>query len=106
MVDWVDVDAVTAFGSGERRVVDVDGVAVLVVNVDGDYLAVEDLCSHQEFPLSDGELRQDRIVCSRHGAEFCLRTGAALTAPAYEGIASLPVRVQGDRVQVRDDRWD
>lgn len=106
MVDWVDVDSVTAFGSGERRVVDVDGVPVLVVNVGGDYLAVEDLCSHQEFPLSDGELRQDRIVCSRHGAEFCLRTGAALTAPAYEGIASLPVRIQGNRVQVRDDRWD
>jgi 3-phenylpropionate/trans-cinnamate dioxygenase ferredoxin subunit len=105
MVDWVDVDAVATFGLGERRVVDVDGVAVLVVNVNGEYLAVEDLCSHQEFPLSDGELRQDRIVCSRHGAEFCLRTGAALTAPAYEGIATLPVRIEGDRVQVCDDRW-
>ena len=48
----------------------------------------------------------DQVVCPRHGARFCIRTGAALTAPAYEPAACLPVRVEQGEVQVRDDRWD
>lgn len=106
MVDWTDVAAVADFGPGERRVVDVDGVAVLVVNLDGDFHAVEDLCSHEALTLSDGELKTDRVVCKHHGAAFCLRTGAALAPPAVEGIAVFPVRIVAGRVQVRDDRWD
>ena len=46
------------------------------------------------------------IVCPRHGARFCIRTGAALTAPAYEPTDTFPVRVENGEIQVRDDRWD
>ncbi|MGZ8215504.1 MAG: Rieske 2Fe-2S domain-containing protein, partial [Methylosarcina sp.] len=48
----------------------------------------------------------DEIICPRHGARFCVKTGEVKAPPAYEDIASFPVRIENGRVQVRDDRWD
>ena len=48
----------------------------------------------------------DEIICPRHGARFCVRTGAALSPSAYEPVHCFPVRVVGGIVQVRDDRFD
>ncbi|MGD8498686.1 MAG: non-heme iron oxygenase ferredoxin subunit [Chromatiales bacterium] len=106
MSDWVDVAPAGELGPNEHRVVDVDEVAVAVFNIDGKYYAVEDLCSHEEYPIADGDVEDGTITCPAHGAKFCLRTGAALSAPAYEGIATFPVRIEGGMIQVRDDRWD
>jgi len=106
MSDWVDVAAVHEFGPGEVRVVDADGTAIAVFNVDGQYYAIEDVCTHDGGELASGLLEGDQIVCPRHGARFCVRTGEALTAPAYEPTATFPVRIENGIVQVRDDRWD
>ena len=106
MSDWIDVDSAADFGPGQRRDVEVDGAEILIVNVDGDYFAIENVCTHDGNALSGGDLDGDRIICPRHGARFCLRTGQALTPPAYEPVATFPVRVAEGRVQVRDDRWD
>jgi 3-phenylpropionate/trans-cinnamate dioxygenase ferredoxin subunit len=51
-------------------------------------------------------LEGDQIICPRHGARFCVRTGEALTAPAYEPTAKLPLRVENGVIEVKDDRWD
>ncbi len=106
MADWIDVEAVGAFGPGEVRVVDVDGVMVAVFNIDGEYHAIEDVCSHDGGEIASGCLFGDQIECPRHGARFSVRTGEVLSAPAYEDLPVFPVRVQDDTVQVRDDRWD
>ena len=50
--------------------------------------------------LTGGPIENDQIVCPRHGARFCLRTGAALTAPAYEPVRTFPIRVAHGMVQV------
>ena len=63
------------------------------------------LCSHDGAQL-DGGIEGEEIVCPRHGAHFSIKTGAALSAPAYEPIATFPVRTQGGAIQIRDDRWD
>lgn len=105
MSDWVDVAAVEDFTDGEPIVVDVDDTEVAVFRIDQDFYAIEDLCSHEEYILSDGEVEGDTITCPAHGAKFCIRSGEALTAPAYEPVATFPVRVENGRVQVRDDRW-
>ncbi|MBY0438374.1 MAG: non-heme iron oxygenase ferredoxin subunit [Burkholderiales bacterium] len=91
---------------GAYRTVDVDGTAVAVFNIDGTFFAIEDVCTHDGGRLAGGVVEGDQVVCPRHGARFCVRTGAALTAPAYEPTACLPVRVEQGVVQVRDDRWD
>ena len=46
------------------------------------------------------QINNDRVVCPHHGAEFCIRTGAVLSPPAYEDIATFPVRVEHGTVQV------
>lgn len=106
MSEWVDVAKVADFPSGTRRTLEVEGVAVIVFSLNGEYFAIEDVCTHDYSSLDDGELDGEQIVCPRHGARFNVRTGEALTAPAYEAIPTFPVRIEGEMVQVRDDRWD
>jgi 3-phenylpropionate/trans-cinnamate dioxygenase ferredoxin subunit len=106
MSDWVDVCGVAELPPGERRVVYADGTAIAVFNVGGTLHAIEDVCTHDGGELASGSVEGDTVACPRHGARFCLRTGAALSPPAYEPTAVLPVRVEGGRVQVRDERWD
>jgi len=106
MSEWVDVAAADEFFSGGRRVVDVDGVAVIVFNLDGNYYAIEDLCTHDYQSMSEGKIEGDNIVCPWHGARFCIKTGQAMTPPAFEPVHVFPVRVHYGKVQVRDDRWD
>lgn len=106
MADWVAVARAGEMAPGERRVIDLDGTAVAVFNIDGAYYAIEDVCTHDGGDLASGCLEGDEIVCPRHGARFCIRTGEALSAPAYEPTAKFPVRIHEGAIQVRDDRWD
>jgi len=106
MSDWVTVAPVDDLKPGTRQLVDVDGSQIVVFNLDGKYYAIEDVCTHDGGQLTGGEVEGDQIICPRHGARFCIRTGAALTAPAYEATATFPVRIENGVVQVRDNRWD
>ena len=106
MSEWVDVSDVESFPPGEHRRVDVDDVPVAVFNLEGDYFAIEDVCTHDYGQLTGGCIEGDEIVCPRHAARFNIKTGEALTPPAYEPLPTLEVRVHEGRVQVRDGRWD
>lgn len=106
MADWIEVAPAAALAPGDYRVVDVDGTAVAVFNVDGEFHALEDVCTHDGGQLTGGCIEGGEVVCPRHGARFAIRTGEALTAPAYEPTACFPVKVEAGRIFVRDDRWD
>lgn len=106
MSEWVTVAAAGELAPGASKVVDVDGTTVAVFNINGEYFAIEDVCTHDGGELASGELDGDQIVCPRHGARFCVRTGEALSAPAYEPTAKFPLRIENGVVQVKDDRWD
>ncbi len=106
MSEWVNVAAVGELAPGACKVADVDGVAVAVFNVGGEYFAIEDVCTHDGGELASGVLEGDQIVCPRHGARFCVRTGEVLSAPAYEPTAKFPLRVENGVIQVKDERWD
>lgn len=106
MSDWVTVAPLDELKPGARKVVDVDGSQLLVFNLDGKFYAIEDVCTHDGGQLDGGDIEGDQIICPRHGARFCIRTGAALTAPAYEATATFPVRIENGEIQVRDNRWD
>ena len=103
MVEWTSVGAVDEIGPGEYRVVDIDDVAVAVFNLDGEYFAIEDVCTHDFGTLTGGCIEDGQIMCPRHGARFDIRTGAALTPPAYEPVATFQVRVDDGVVQVCGD---
>lgn len=103
---WTDVASSDALPPGAMLSVEVDGTPVAVFNVGGRYYAMEDRCPHDGGVLSGGAVEDDVVICPRHGASFCVRTGKVLSPPACEDIAVLAVRVEGGLVQVRDERWD
>lgn len=106
MGEWFNVAPAKDFLPGSSRRVEIDDVVVAVFNLDGEYYAVEDVCTHDYSPLEGGAVEGEEIVCPRHGARFNIKTGEALTAPAYEPLPTFPVRVNEGIVQVMDDRWD
>ena len=86
---------------GRSRRCVVDGHAVLVCNVGGDFYALADTCTHDRGPLGEGRLRGHLIECPRHGSRFDIRDGAATTPPAMRPVATYPVRVRAGVVEVR-----
>lgn len=93
----------SAIAPGSMQRVEVDGVAVLLCNVDGELYAVEDVCTHDGGALDAGELDGCRVMCPRHGALFDVTTGQALTPPAVMPLPTFPVHVDGDDVRVDVD---
>lgn len=75
---------------------------VCVVRVNEEVFAVADICSHAEASLSEGEVSGEKIECWLHGAEFDLRTGAALTPPATESLEVFEVKRDGDTVMISE----
>jgi nitrite reductase/ring-hydroxylating ferredoxin subunit len=98
-MSWVRACAVGDLEPGDALVVRVDP-PVAVFNVEGEFLATADTCTHAESSLADGYLEDDQVECSWHMARFCLRTGAALTLPATEPLATYRTQVRGDEVFV------
>lgn len=81
--------------------VELDGVSIVLANSEGEILALRDQCSHEEFPLSDGELVNGLVECVLHGARFDLRTGAAKALPAVRPVETYECRVLDGEIQVR-----
>ncbi len=98
--EFVQVVEVEQVPSGERVVVEIDGLPVAVFNVSGQYYAIGDVCTHDDGPLADGELIGYAIVCPRHGARFEIRNGKALTLPAFVDTPWYPVRVADGWIEV------
>jgi 3-phenylpropionate/trans-cinnamate dioxygenase ferredoxin subunit len=85
---------------GSREVFDLETMSILLMNVDGTYYAVENMCSHEEYELADGELEGCILECPKHSATFDIRSGQQLSTPAYTPIKIFPTRVESDEVQV------
>lgn len=85
---------------GTTKRVDVDGVEVLLCNVDGTFYAVEDVCTHDGGPLDQSRLEGTVVECPRHGARFDVTTGAVLALPAVIPLPTYTVRVEGDDLYI------
>jgi 3-phenylpropionate/trans-cinnamate dioxygenase ferredoxin subunit len=96
----IDVASADDLLPGEPLLVEVDGTPVVLVRVDGEVLAVHDICTHALESLSGGWVEEDRIECPRHGAAFSLRTGEALTPPATVALPTFAVEARVGRVLV------
>jgi 3-phenylpropionate/trans-cinnamate dioxygenase ferredoxin component len=101
MSGWVDVGSLEELQSTMRLEGDVDGYRVRVATVGGNLYAFEDRCTHDDSPFDDAPIEDSEIICPRHGARFCLRTGEALSPPAYEPLRIFEVRAVAGRVEVR-----
>ena len=85
---------------GEAIAVEVGDKTVAIFQVEGNLYAIDDMCSHEEAPLCEGVLEGFEIECPWHAARFDIKTGKALTPPAYEDLCSYPVRFNGDDIEL------
>lgn len=79
------------------------GLELAVSNIDGAFYAIDDLCTHDGGTLGEGRLRNGRVVCPRHGAQFDARTGKVLTLPAVRSVRSYEVSVEDGALYVDCD---
>lgn len=100
MSEWIDVIDEAALANGEHIVIDVEGTEVAVFNIDGEYYAIEDVCTHDGAEIASGLIDGDEIVCPRHGARFCIKTGVVKAPPAYEDINVYKVRIENGLIQI------
>jgi 3-phenylpropionate/trans-cinnamate dioxygenase ferredoxin subunit len=73
---------------------------IVLFNVDGRIYALEDRCTHEGAPLSEGMLDGTTIVCPWHNAEFDVACGKVLCRPAVENVQSYPVFLNGDQIEI------
>jgi 3-phenylpropionate/trans-cinnamate dioxygenase ferredoxin subunit len=88
---------------GEARRFVVKRIEIAVANLgNGTFLAVDDICSHAEASLSEGEVDvvDETIVCPRHGSVFDLSTGRPRSLPATLPVVTFPVKVEGDTIMI------
>lgn len=89
---------------GEAISFETDDYIIAVFNVDGEFYAIEDNCTHSNAPLSQGEVMDCVVVCPYHAAEFDLKTGEVLCRPATEPVRTFNVKVEGDSIMVDIER--
>ena len=98
--DYILLGKKSELTPGERLFIDVDGEPIVIFNIAGELFAVEDICSHDNNPIGEGELEKFDVICPRHGAHFDVRNGKALSLPAVVDILSYPVRIEGDEIWI------
>jgi 3-phenylpropionate/trans-cinnamate dioxygenase ferredoxin subunit len=97
---WIDVAAAAALSDSVPLAVDAEGEAIVLVRCAGAVFAVEDRCTHDGESLAGAEIEQCEIVCPRHFSHFDLKSGEALSPPAYEPLRTYAVREENGRVLV------
>ena len=100
MPNWVKVAELSACPVGELKGVVAEGTPIVLANVNGAVCALKDQCSHEDFPLSDGELEGGDVVCIYHGARFDACSGARKSLPAIRPVQSYPVEVRDGDIYV------
>ena len=102
MPNFVKLAAVDDLPENSMRAYEYDGERIALFRVGGTFYATSDVCSHEYALLSEGFLDEEDCVvdCPLHGSRFDIRTGAALSLPAYEAIRTYEVRVEGADVLV------
>jgi len=101
MSDFVPVAKTSELSDPGRTLLEVEDRIVVLLKVGGEYFCIDDVCTHDGGPLSEGRLENHAIACPRHGAKFDIRTGKALTMPATVDTAAHEVKVEGDTILVR-----
>jgi 3-phenylpropionate/trans-cinnamate dioxygenase ferredoxin subunit len=100
MTTWTRVAPAVDIAPGDYASAEVDGLFVAVFNIDGEFFAIDDVCTHDGGGLAGGEIEDHQVICPRHGSRFCLRTGQALTPPAYEPVRRYDTRIIDGFVEV------
>lgn len=97
---YITVATVDEVPNREPFQVLIDDIAVCVCNLDGEFFAISDVCTHDDYYLSGGRIEGDEIECPMHATIFNIRTGAVEVPPAERPLPTYPCRVVDGEVQV------
>jgi 3-phenylpropionate/trans-cinnamate dioxygenase ferredoxin subunit len=98
--DWTSLGPVA--GRAELDAVVVEGLEIAVARLDdGSWAAFDNVCTHEECPLAEGDLDGDRIICYCHSSAFDVRTGEVLDGPAEEPLRVYETRVERGELELR-----
>jgi len=100
-VTWIDAGPTATLKDGQAISIPVGRRLVAVARCGDEYFAIEDICTHDGAELTGGAIEGTEIICPRHGARFCLRTGEALSPPAYEPVRVFETKIADGRLWVR-----
>jgi 3-phenylpropionate/trans-cinnamate dioxygenase ferredoxin subunit len=101
MSEFRTVARVDEVPTGTMLQVELDGDKIVLAHVGDRVFALHDECTHEEFPLSSGELVGGQVTCTLHGARFDLETGAPRALPAVRPVKTYEARVEGEEIQIR-----
>lgn len=99
----VRISKVSDIPQGKLKTFVVDGESVAVCNIEGNFYAFKNECTHMDFPLTRGIIQGDTIICPAHGSKFNIRTGEALTMPAAYPLRIYKTIVEGDDIIIEID---
>jgi 3-phenylpropionate/trans-cinnamate dioxygenase ferredoxin component len=91
--EFYEIAPASELPNGERLFIEIEDKSIVLFNVAGKIYAIADICTHDDGPLGDGDLEDHNIVCPRHGAEFDIRSGQAVSMPAVVDIPAYPIKV-------------
>ncbi len=106
--EWVreirelEVD-ISDLGFGEMLAVEGAGESILICNVEGEFFALQNECTHGGVPFDPAKLRGHELECERHGARFDIRDGRALALPATTCLWGFEVERRGRMIRIRID---
>jgi 3-phenylpropionate/trans-cinnamate dioxygenase ferredoxin component len=100
-VKWIDAGPSAALADGQTLSLSAGRRMIAVARSGACFYAIEDVCTHDGAELTGGAIEGTEIICPRHGARFCLRTGEALSPPAYEPVQVFETKIEDGHLWVR-----
>lgn len=100
MANWIKIAQVGQVEEDESLAIELDGKQLALHHTEGEYFVTDNVCSHQYALLSEGYIEDGCVECPLHQAQFDLRTGKAMCAPATEDINTYQVKTDGDDILV------
>jgi 3-phenylpropionate/trans-cinnamate dioxygenase ferredoxin subunit len=99
MTEFIKVAKTSDLAPGEKMLVEYEDEDVGLFNIEGQFYAISDVCTHDGGPLVEGKLDGDEVICPRHGARFNVKTGRQ-TMPAFAPVPLYTVKIEGDDIYI------
>ncbi len=100
MSKWIHFAKINEIPPGGHKAITINGTPIVLFNLEGEYFAIENRCTHEDFPLSEGCIIDNQITCPLHGAKFNIKTGEVTAPPAFVDVPIFSVRIVEDNIQV------
>ena len=105
-IEFHAVATTSEISEDEPKAVSIGRLDVGIYKLDGEFYAIDDICTHAYAMMTDGYIEDGQIECPLHGACFDIKSGKALTAPATIDLRPYPVKVEGDQISVGVPKTD